>query len=55
MLDMEDVVSEEVVSGYSQKQLGILVEQTIRRSLLSEDVSTCDKARLLSVGLPPRW
>ena len=52
VLDMEEEVTMQVLEGYSQKQLSTLVDQTLHRSLLSQAVSTRDKSRLLSVGLP---
>ena len=52
VLDMEEVLVEEVIAGYTQKQLSILVDQTLQRELLSQAEDTRDQARLQSLSLP---
>ena len=52
MIDFDEEISEKVVLSFSQKQLSILVDKTLYRTLLDQTVQAQDKARLLSVGLP---
>ena len=50
--EAEEEVTEVVAMGMNQKQLSMLVDGTVHRTLLEATNCTHDKARLMSVGLP---
>ena len=52
MLQSEEILSDDMVLGLSQKELGMKIEETLHNNLLNGAETSRDKARLQSLQLP---